>query len=72
MADESPPRQRRLRQFVDRSKAAKLYIDNYYANLLAKRLEREERYASQFGSPWTIVINNSYTNALVWTEYTLV
>lgn len=46
MADDSPPRQRRPRQFVDRSKAAKLYIDNYYANLLAKRQEREDRYVS--------------------------
>lgn len=43
MADGSPPRQRRPKQSVDRSKAAKLYIDNYYQNLLSKRQEREDR-----------------------------
>lgn len=48
MADESPPKQRRPRQFVDKSKAAKLYIDNYYQNLLAKRQEREDRYGTGF------------------------
>lgn len=32
------------RQFVDKSKAAKLFIDNYYSNLLQRIAEREKRY----------------------------
>lgn len=32
------------RQFVDKSKAAKLFIDNYYSNLLQRIAEREKRF----------------------------
>jgi len=34
------------KQGLDRAKAAKLFIDNYYSNLLKQRAEREARYVS--------------------------
>jgi hypothetical protein len=45
MSAQPQPGQRRWTQGLDRSKAAKLYIDNYYSNLLKRRQEREDRFA---------------------------
>lgn len=47
MAAQPQPGQRRWTQGLDRSKAAKLYIDNYYSNLLKRRQEREDRYVGR-------------------------
>jgi len=44
MADQGQQRSFASRkQGIDRSKAAKLFIDNYYQNLLKQRSERDER-----------------------------